>query len=541
MSASITCTSLSFAWPDGSPVLPGLDLAFGPGRTGLVGVNGSGKSTLLKLIAGELGPTGGSVHVTGEVGHLPQNVTLDTALRVDEAIGIAARRAALHAIEAGDVAEEHFETVGDDWDVEERALATLGELGLGRIGLDRTVGEVSGGESVLLRLAALLLRRPDVLLLDEPTNNLDLYARRRLYAAVESWPGVMVVVSHDRELLELVDQIADLSSGRVTWYGGNFSAYEEALALEQEAAERMVRVAEADLRRQRRELADAQVKLARRKRYGQKMWDQKREPKIVMGARKRAAQESAGKHRIMHEERLAEARERLDEAVEAVRDEDEIRVDLPYTAVPPGRTVLTVRDLELAYGAHMGAGIDLRGPERVALIGRNGAGKTTLLRTIAGELPPVSGEVAAHVPVRFLPQRLDLLDDELSVAGNVARLAPGATNNRIRAQLARFLFRGARSDQVAATLSGGERFRAALAALLLAEPAPQLLLLDEPTNNLDMASVRRLTTALESYEGALIVASHDLPFLESIGITRWLLLEEGELGEATWESVTDPD
>ncbi|MFJ1654258.1 ABC-F family ATP-binding cassette domain-containing protein [Streptomyces sp. NPDC088337] len=541
MSASITCTSLSFAWPDGSPVLPGLDLAFGPGRTGLVGVNGSGKSTLLKLIAGELGPTGGSVHVTGEVGHLPQNVTLDTALRVDEALGIAARRAALHAIEAGDAAEEHFETVGDDWDVEERALATLGELGLGRIGLDRTVGEVSGGESVLLRLAALLLRRPDVLLLDEPTNNLDLYARRRLYAAVESWPGVMVVVSHDRELLELVDQIADLSSGRVTWYGGNFSAYEEALALEQEAAERMVRVAGADLRRQRRELADAQVKLARRKRYGQKMWDQKREPKIVMGARKRAAQESAGKHRIMHEERLAEARERLDEAVEAVRDEDEIRVELPYTAVPPGRTVLTVRDLELAYGARVGAGIDLRGPERVALIGRNGAGKTTLLRTVAGELPPLSGEVAAHVPVRFLPQRLDLLDDQLSVAGNVARLAPGATNNRIRAQLARFLFRGPRADQMAATLSGGERFRAALAALLLAEPAPQLLLLDEPTNNLDMASVRRLTTALESYEGALIVASHDLPFLESIGITRWLLLEEGELREATWESVTDPD
>ncbi|MFJ2566104.1 ABC-F family ATP-binding cassette domain-containing protein [Streptomyces sp. NPDC087568] len=541
MSASITCTSLSFAWPDGSPVLPGLDLAFGPGRTGLVGVNGSGKSTLLKLIAGELGPTGGSVHVTGEVGHLPQNVTLDTALRVDEALGIAARRAALHAIEAGDAAEEHFETVGDDWDVEERALATLGELGLGRIGLDRTVGEVSGGESVLLRLAALLLRRPDVLLLDEPTNNLDLYARRRLYAAVESWPGVMVVVSHDRELLELVDQIADLSSGRVTWYGGNFSAYEEALALEQEAAERMVRVAGADLRRQRRELSDAQVKLARRKRYGQKMWDQKREPKIVMGARKRAAQESAGKHRIMHEERLAEARERLDEAVEAVRDDDEIRVELPYTAVPPGRTVLTVRDLELAYGARVGAGIDLRGPERVALIGRNGAGKTTLLRTVAGELPPLSGEVAAHVPVRFLPQRLDLLDDQLSVAGNVARLAPGATNNRIRAQLARFLFRGPRADQMAATLSGGERFRAALAALLLAEPAPQLLLLDEPTNNLDMASVRRLTTALESYEGALIVASHDLPFLESIGITRWLLLEEGELREATWESVTDPD
>ena len=539
-SPTLTCTSLSFAWPDGTPVLDGLDIAFGPGRTGLVGANGAGKSTLLKLIAGELTPSGGTVRVTGEVGYLPQNVTLDTALRVDEALGIAARRAALHAIEAGDASEAHFETLGDDWDVEERALATLGELGLGRIGLDRTVGEVSGGESVLLRLAALLLARPDVLLLDEPTNNLDLYARRRLYAAVASWSGVLVVVSHDRELLDLVDQVADLRAGEVTWYGGTFTEYEEALAVEQEAAERMVRVAEADLRRQKRELVDAQVKLARRKRYGQKMWDQRREPKIVMGARRRAAQESAGKHRILHEERLAEARERLDDAVEAVRDDDEIRVDLPYTAVPPGRTVLTLQDLELAYGARARGGLEVRGPERVALIGRNGAGKTTLLRTVAGELAPVSGEVRAHVPVRFLPQRLDVLDDGLTVAENVARFAPDATNNRVRARLARFLFRGARADRKAATLSGGERFRAALAALLLAEPAPQLLMLDEPTNNLDLASVRQLTTALESYEGALIVASHDLPFLGSIGITRWLLMD-GELRETTPESVREPD
>ncbi|QKW30287.1 ABC-F family ATP-binding cassette domain-containing protein [Streptomyces seoulensis] len=537
MSASITCTALSFAWPDGTSVFTGLDIAFGPGRTGLVGVNGTGKSTLLKLIAGELPPADGVVRVAGEVGYLPQNVTLGTGLRVDEALGIAGRRAALHAIEAGDAAEEHFEALGDDWDVEERALATLGELGLGHIGLDRTVGEVSGGESVLLRLAALLLRRPDVLLLDEPTNNLDLYARRRLYAAVAAWPGVLVVVSHDRELLELVDQIADLRAGRVTWYGGNFSAYEEALAVEQDAAERMVRVAEADLRRQKRELTDAQVKLARRKRYGQKMWDSKREPKIVMGARKRAAQESAGKHRILHEEKLSAARERLDEAAEAVRDDDEIRVELPYTAVPPGRDVLTLRDLESAYGTRVSGGLDLRGPERVALVGRNGAGKTTLLRTIAGQLPPVSGEAVAHVPLRFLPQRLDVLDDELSVVENVARFAPDATGNHVRARLARFLFRGARADQKAATLSGGERFRAALAALMLAEPAPQLLLLDEPTNNLDMASVRRLTSALESYEGALIVAGHDLPFLRSVGITRWLLVEEGELKETSWEEI----
>ncbi|MFH8489099.1 ABC-F family ATP-binding cassette domain-containing protein [Streptomyces longisporoflavus] len=536
---SITCTSLDFTWPDGTGVFDGLQVAFGPGRTGLIGANGSGKSTLLKLIAGELGPSDGAVRVAGDIGYLPQNVMLDTGLRVDEVLGISTTRAALHAIEAGDVAEEHFTAVGDDWDVEERALATLDQLGLGHIGLDRTTGEVSGGESVLLRLAALLLRRPDVLLLDEPTNNLDLYARRRLYAAVDAWSGVLVVVSHDRELLDLVDQIADLRDGEVKWYGGNFTAYEEALAAEQEAAERMVRVAESDLKKQKRELSDAHVKLARRKRYGQKMWDTKREPKAVMAERKRQAQVSAGKHRVMHEEKLTEAKERLDDAVEAVRDDDEIRVDLPFTAVPPGRTVLTLRELSLRYGAHVRGEFELRGPERVALVGRNGAGKTTLLRTIAGELDAEEGEALAHVPLRFLPQRLDVLDEELTVAENVARFAPDATNNRIRARLARFLFKGARADQRAATLSGGERFRAALAALLLAEPAPQLLMLDEPTNNLDMASVKQLATALESYEGALIVASHDVPFLESIGITRRLLLD-GELKEITTEGVRYP-
>ncbi|MFY1677529.1 MULTISPECIES: ABC-F family ATP-binding cassette domain-containing protein [unclassified Streptomyces] len=534
--ASIAVAGLRYDLPDGTPVFEGLQVAFGPGRTGLIGLNGSGKSTLLKLIAGELTPAAGTIGVSGRVGYLPQNVTLDTSLRVDEALGIAGTRRALHAIEEGDPREENFATVGDDWDIEERATATLGELGLDHIGLDRTIGEVSGGEAVLMRLAALLLARPDVLLLDEPTNNLDLHARRRLHAAVEGWSKVLVLVSHDRELLERVDRIADLRGGEIVGYGGGFSAYQEALAAEQEAAERMVRAAESDLRKEKRELAEAHVKLARRKRYGQKMWDTKREPKVVMGERKRQAQVSAGKHRVTHEERLAEARERLDEAVEAVRDDDEIRVDLPDTALPRGRTVLTLRDLELAYGARVNGEFRMRGPERVALVGRNGAGKTTLLRTITGELAPVAGEATAHVPLRFLPQRLDVLDEEASVAENVARFAPDATPNLIRSRLARFLFRGAKADQRAGTLSGGERFRAALAALMLAEPAPQLLMLDEPTNNLDLAGVRRLTTALASYEGALIVAGHDLTFLESIGITRWILLD-GELRETNAEEV----
>jgi ATPase subunit of ABC transporter with duplicated ATPase domains len=528
-STSVVCSELSFAWPDGTPAFEDFSLVIGRGRTGLIGVNGSGKSTLLRLIAGELKPTGGSVKVSGELGYLPQNVTLAADLRVEQVLGIDGIRRALAAIEAGDADEENFAVVGDDWDVEERARATLDRFGLVHVTLDRRIGELSGGESVLLCLAGLFLRRPDVLLLDEPTNNLDLEARRRLYEAVGSWKGTVVIVSHDRELLDLVDQIGDLRSGEVRWYGGNFSAYEEALAVEQEAAERMVRVAESDVRRQKRELADARIKLDRRVRYGQKMYDTKREPKVVMKERKRQAQVAAGKHRNMHIERLEEARERLDEAEEAVRDDSEIRVDLPETSVPAGRTVLTLRGVRLRFGAR--AELEVRGPERIALVGRNGAGKSTLLRTVVGEIPAEAGEVDVAVPMRYLPQRLDVLDETLTVAQNVGRFAPGATDNTVRARLARFLFRGRRADQQVATLSGGERFRATLAALMLAEPPPQLLLLDEPTNNLDLASVRQLTGALKAYQGALIVASHDVVFLRELGMTRWLRLD-GELSES---------
>ena len=345
MTAAIVCSDLSFSWPDGAPVLSGLTVSFGPGRTGLIGVNGSGKSTLLRLIAGELPPGSGTVRTDGDVGYLPQAITLGTHRTVSDLLGITAARDALHAIKAGQVGEEVFAAIGDDWDVEERARAWLDRLGLASLGLDDRVERLSGGETILAALAALFLRRPDILLLDEPTNNLDLDARRRLYDAVTSWTGVMVIVSHDRELLGLVDQIADLSAGSVRMYGGNLADYEELLAAEQAAAERAVSAAAADVRRERRDLVDAQVKQARRDRMGRKLAASGSMPRIVASARKRSAQETAGRSRELHAERLEAARDRLSDAEQGVRDDAEIRVDLPATAVPAGRTVLTVTGL----------------------------------------------------------------------------------------------------------------------------------------------------------------------------------------------------
>jgi ATPase subunit of ABC transporter with duplicated ATPase domains len=541
--ASVVCSNLSFSWPDGTRLFESLSFAFDAGRTGLVAANGAGKTTLLELIAGRYRSDAGGVSVRGAMAYLPQRLPYTPDLTVAEVLGVAPVLAALDALDAGDARDEIFAAIGDDWDIGERVTAELDRLALGPIDLNRRLDTLSGGEIVALGLAAQLLRRPDVLLLDEPTNNLDRHGRTRLYTALDGYAGCLVVASHDRQLLQRMDRIAELTPRGIRCYGGDYTFYEQALRREQDIAEQNLRSAEVDLQRQQRDRQRARERAARRTGTAVRNRQHLGLPRALLDKRESSAQESAGRADRAHAARLEAASGRVDEAGRALRPQPSIVVDLPETRVPPGRTVFSVVGLQVRLSGEplfAGAGIDLtiRGPERIALTGPNGAGKTTLLRAISGRVP-ADGMHVTRAPTAYLPQRLDILDADLSVADNLAAFASQLPHADRMTRLARFLFPGSRAHQAVTSLSGGELLRATLVCLLSADPPPQLLLLDEPTNNLDRPSVAQLRGALAAYQGAIVVVSHDLEFLAELNLDRWLRLSAGRLLVGSQQSPDD--
>jgi ATPase subunit of ABC transporter with duplicated ATPase domains len=520
MSSVITLRDLSFQWSDGSIALEHLNGTFMAGRTGLVGRNGAGKSTLLRLVAGILTPTSGQIDTVGDVGYLAQTLTLGGGTTVAELLGIDRTLASLRAIEAGDVDERHFDAVGDDWDIEARADEALHAIGLGSVDLGRNVAEVSGGEAMLIAISGLRIRRTSITLLDEPTNNLDRPTRTTLAGLIDSWPGTLVVVSHDLELLERMDSTAELHAARLDTFGGPYSQWKARLDQEQEAASQAARAAKQSLRVEKRQRIEAETMLARRERTAKKVQRDGGIPKIVAGVLKSRAQGSAGSLRTTLDGRVSVAQAVLDAADARVRDDEHIRLVLPDPDVPRGRRLAEITDDDRTF--------IVQGPERVAIVGPNGAGKSTLLDQLVrggGRAPGRAHGTLFTDRFGYLPQRLDDLDEAASALDTMRPVAPGMAPGDIRNQLARLLLRGDSVDRPISTLSGGERFRVALARLLLAEPTSQLLILDEPTNNLDIASAEQLAQALDAYRGAIIVVSHDHAFLERLAVDTIIELD----------------
>jgi len=525
MSAFATLTDLAWTAADGTSLFSGLTLGFGAERTGLVGRNGSGKTTLLRLIAGEIAPGSGQVHVSGRVGLMRQ----DTGGRAGATIAdLFGARTALELIDRaarGCAAPEELLTA--DWTLPARIGAALLRVGLAA-GPETALASLSGGQRTRARLAALVFGEPEMLLLDEPTNDLDTEGRAAVAELLRSWRGAAVVVSHDRELLAEMDAIVELTSLGARRYGGNYAAYHMAKEDELRAARRDLADAGKARDRAAERAQEAAERKARRDGAGKRGRARGGQPAILMDAARGRAEASGGASSRLRDRRRTEAEAALTVARERIERIEPIDMAIAPTGLLPGRCALRLEAVtggpDPAHPVIRDLSLTVTGPERIAVTGPNGSGKSTLLGLITGRIAPGAGRIETPVPMALLDQRVSLLDPAKTLRDNFLTLNPGADANHAHAVLARFRFRAADALRLAGALSGGERLRAGLACTLGGTPPPPLLLLDEPTNHLDLDGVAALEAALAAYDGALIVVSHDAAFLSGLGLTRRLHL-----------------
>ena len=580
MSFHITLDHISYAHPSQPPLFVNLSAVFSAPLTGLIGDNGCGKTTLMRLILGDLTPDSGSLAVPERMAYLPQDLGLDREQTLAELCGISEILWALQAVESGEYSPELYDTIGDNWDVEERTLTALATYGFTpgtqvdrdnpdtvRALFARQMHSFSGGEAVIAALASLMVSDPEFILLDEPTNNLDSAAKAQLFTALEALPCPALIISHDRDLLERMHVIAELHADRqglahLRLFEGNYSTYRQALDTEQQAAQRRVSEAKNRVRSAHREWVHAQEIISKNM---AQVWKDD-QPDTILALAKDASRQAAAKLRVLRVGKQEQAQEEYQNAQNEVRVQEKIYAELSQQPLPAGRKVLELSRVDSRCvdsrvsretfaiqqptkvdSLHISpAGADsesqqgtpaerpehliLSGPEHLRITGANGSGKTTLLEAIAHAGDPEyrspvepAYRVEYCIEGAYIPQRITL-DPELTLLQSVQRANPGVSEQHLRDQLARLLFRRESVHHKTSELSGGERFRAAVAQVLLADPVPQLLMLDEPTNNLDISSVDWLVQALEAYTGALIVVSHDEDFCRRIRIDRTLAL-----------------
>jgi len=523
MSSLLSAHHLSLRTPDHQLLLDDFSLSFSSGVSAIVGPNGVGKSTLLSVLAGKAAPHAGTVSGTGRVGWLAQ-LGAEAAGTLRDGLGVADGLARLDRIEAGAGDEADF--VQADWMLPTSVETALERFGLDGFSLDHPLEALSGGQRARVSLASAWLSKPDILLMDEPTNNLDRDGRTAVCQLIHDWSGVIVIVSHDRALLEQVDRIIALEGPGWSVFGGGWSAYVEARDAARARAETAHARAEADARRVKRDAQEAEARLARRARQGRAQRADGSNAKVLLDAKKARSEATSSRLSGLAEHRQAEAHSRL-EAAEAERHRGPRLSVKAVASDTTNRTVLRFVDVSLSYGdtpVLTELSFELGGGSRLAVEGPNGAGKSTVLKLALGTLTPTSGDVyRTQGRIARLDQTVSDLDPELSVVEALMARDPGLDRNAAYAALAQFDLRNKEADKPVRVLSGGERLRAGLAGVLGGEP-PELILLDEPTNHLDLDAIEALEGALRNYSGALVAVSHDPAFLQAIGIDQRLSL-----------------
>jgi ATPase subunit of ABC transporter with duplicated ATPase domains len=496
----------------------------------LIGNNGVGKSTLLRVLAGALPLTGGLLQSITRPYYVPQiagqfnNYTVARALRVEDKLK------ALKEILAGAMTEANLAVLDDDWTVEERCQTALAHWQLGDIDLDRKLNSLSGGQKTKVFLAGIMVHQPDMVLLDEPSNHLDQESCHILYNYINTTSDTLVVASHDRTLLNMLDTVFELSRSGITVYGGNYDFYADQKVIESNAREHDVKSTEKALRKAKdlaRATIERQQKLDAR---GKKKQEKAGVPTIAMNTLRNNAEKSTSRMKEVHAGKTNAIAQELDQLRKELPAMDKMKMSFNNSRLHKGKVLIKACGINAEYNGHAlwkaPKDIEVLSGERMAVSGSNGSGKTTLIKMLLGTMQPDQGAVSrAFSTPLYIDQDYSLLEDQLTVYQQAQQYNSGASQeHEIKIKLAHFLFTKNDWDKPCNAMSGGEKMRLILCCLNIGHEAPDIIVLDEPTNNLDIQNIEILTAAINQYQGTLIVISHDEYFLRQIEVGRYVEL-----------------
>jgi len=499
-------------------------------KTALIGNNGVGKSTLLKIIAGELQPLSGQLNIATEPYYVPQIFGQFNHLTIAQALRIEDKLNALKEILNGNTSEENFNLLNDDWTIEDRCTEALKYWQLDNLDLSQKMETLSGGQKTKVFLAGISIHEHKLVLLDEPSNHLDISGRQLLYDFIQATKSSLIVVSHDRKLLNLLNTVFELNRNGIKVYGGNYDFYKEQKEIENNALSQDIQSKEKALRKAKekeRETLERQQKLDSR---GKGKQEKSGVARIMMNTLRNNAERSTAKISSVHAEKIGGISQELQELRSSLLDIDKMKFGFDNSALHKGKILFTATDINFTYNTqplwNSNLNFQITSSERIALKGQNGSGKTTLIKLILGNIKPQTGSIyRANNKVVYIDQDYSLLDNKLKVYEQAQQFNVSALQeHEIKIRLNRFLFAKDDWDKPCSALSGGERMRLLLCCLTINSQSPDIIIFDEPTNNLDIQNVEILTAAINEYQGTIIVVSHDETFLEQINIERTIEL-----------------
>ncbi|MBS7230615.1 ABC-F family ATP-binding cassette domain-containing protein [Flavobacterium psychroterrae] len=495
-------------------------------KVALIGNNGVGKSTLLKIIAGNLKPSYGALNISSDPYYIPQIFGQFNHFTIAEALRVNEKLIAFKEILNGNVSEENLNFLNDDWTIEERCNSALAYWKLSDLDLNQKMGTLSGGQKTKVFLAGIMIHEPELILLDEPSNHLDSSTRQLLYDFIQSTTSSLIIVSHDRKLLNLLNTICELSKRGITTYGGNYDFYTEQKLIENNALNQDLNSKEKALRKAKekeRETAERQQKLDAR---GKKKQEKSGVARIMMNTLRNDAENSSSKIKSVHLDKINNISKELRELRSDLPDIDHMKFGFDNSDLHNGKILFKANAINYGYEYQFiwkqNLNFQITSGERIALKGFNGSGKTTLIKIILGKLYPKCGDIyIADNKSVYIDQDYSLINNQLKVYEQAEHFnVSGLEEHEIKMRLNRFLFHREYWDKPCSTLSGGEKMRLMLCCLTINNESPDMIILDEPTNNLDIRNIEILTAAINEYKGTLIVVSHDESFLEQINIER---------------------